>query len=587
VSADAVEICELRQRLLDCAGHALVLGGPGSGKTTIALKKALSRINAGMRPGQSVLFLSFSRAAVARLGEAMKLEIPKAHRGLLSMQTFHSFFWSLLSAHAYLLGIPKKLRILLPQDEQAEYGPIRSRDRNTDNPAWRAWLDRRQQLFREEGRIAFDLFAENAEALFRASQHLRRLIAQRHPLIIVDEAQDTDAHAWRCIELLAPLTQIICLADLEQQIFDHLPGIGPERVVAIREVLNPLEIDLGAQNHRSGGTEIAIFGQDILLGRVRGAPYGGVSSLLYDPRHRDQSTALRMALGKLHRAVRAATGQFARSIAILTHSGASAAKVSAALSSGAKPVRHKLSFDEAEAMLTARFAAFLLEPKSEASRTEDLATALELLATAKAAAGRAAANQWRVWAARVREGRQVRAKFVLSVAAIIDAVREQSFSGEPAKDWTWIKRLLRASGDEDLIACAKSLDYLIAFNRGRRISAGLGAAWIRDGRYTDARSILDQSLAQDQILGGVDDPPGVQVMTIHKAKGKQFDGVIVIREGRHDGQRLVSSFVWWEDQPPYRRSRKILRVAVTRARVHTLLLQHAYPPCPILAGHVL
>jgi DNA helicase-2/ATP-dependent DNA helicase PcrA len=91
------------------------------------------------------------------------------------------------------------------------------------------------------------------------------------PLIIVDEAQDTDAHAWRCIELLSATAQIVCLADLDQQIFDYLPGIGPERVDAIRQTLAPLEIDLGGQNHRSSGT-IAIFGQDILTGRARGAP---------------------------------------------------------------------------------------------------------------------------------------------------------------------------------------------------------------------------------------------------------------------------------------------------------------------------
>jgi DNA helicase-2/ATP-dependent DNA helicase PcrA len=90
-----------------------------------------------------VLFLSFSRAAVARLGEAMKQEVPKTQRSQLSMQTFHSFFWTLLSAHGYLLGAPRKLRILLPQDEQVEYGSIRPRERNVQNADWRAWLKAR------------------------------------------------------------------------------------------------------------------------------------------------------------------------------------------------------------------------------------------------------------------------------------------------------------------------------------------------------------------------------------------------------------------------------------------------------------
>ena len=582
-----MEVCTLRQQLLDCNGHALVLGGPGSGKTTIALKKAVVRINAGMEPGQSVLFLSFSRAAVARVGEATRLEVPKGQRGMLSMQTFHSFFWTLLSAHAYLLGAPKLLRILLPADEQAQYGTIKKKDRNLDNPEWVEWLAERERLFRKEGQIAFELFAENAAKLLHRSRHVRRLIAQRHPLIIVDEAQDTDAEAWRCIELLAPLAQIVCLADLDQQIFDYLPGIGPERIVAIKAALNPLEIDLGGQNHRSGGTEIAVFGQDILLGKVRGSPYIGVSSFSYNPKLRTQSSVLRMAIGILQRAIRKATGKYGRSVAILTHSGGSAAKVSVALNTEPKPVRHQLAFDEAEALLSVRFAAFLLEPKTVEDRPRDLGTSLELLATSKRAVGLAAAKQWQTWALKCHEGKVPKAQFVQAVLWVMDELRSQPFLGDPSKDWNRIKRILRNSSDVHLAEVAKNLDYLVAFNRGKRISGGLGAAWVRDGQYTGARAILDSALAQDQILGGVDDPPGVQVMTVHKSKGKQFDGVIVVREGRHDGKQMVSSLVWWGDHAPYQRSRKILRVAITRAKAHTLMLDPIFPNCLILGEHTL
>lgn len=580
-----MEVCALRQQLLDCAGHSLVIGGPGSGKTTIALKKAVIRIGEGLTPGQSVLFLSFSRAAVARLGEATRQEVPKAQRGMLSMQTFHSFFWTLLSAHSYLLGAPKSLRILLPQDEQERYGTIKSKDRNNDNPAWVAWLAERERLFREDGRIAFDLFPANAAELLERSQHVRRLIAQRHPLIIVDEAQDTNEYSWRCIELLAPATQIICLADLEQQIFDHLPGIGPERIAAIKKSLNPLEIDLGAQNHRSGGTEIAMFGQDILLGKVRGVPYKGISSFSYNPKIRTQSAVMRMSLGMLQRAIRKATGHYGKSVAILTHSGASATKISAALNAEPKPVRHKLSFDEAEAMLTARFVAFLMEPKRIDDRLHDLATALELLAAAKRASGLSVAKQWQTWALKVHGGKLPIAHFVQSLLGVMDDLREQGFSGDPGKDWIRIKRLLRGAGDQHLTDVAKNLDYLVAFNRGKRISSGLGTAWMRNGQYAGAREVLDLALAQDQILGGIDDPPGVQVMTVHKSKGKQFDGVIVVRESRHDGQQHISSFVWWGDEPPYHRSRKILRVAITRAKAHTLVLSPIWPQCPIIGPH--
>ena len=212
------EPCPLRDSVLACEGHALVTGGPGSGKTTIALRKAVKRIQQGMTPGQSALFLSFSRAAVARILDAAKLEATAAEQEQLSIQTFHSFFWDILKAHAYLLGAPRKLSRLLPQDEKALSGGI-----DDEDDEWDQWLIERERLFREEGRIAFDLFAPNATRLLATSSHLLSSLARRHPIIIVDEAQDTGQFAWQCVEMLAPHAQIVCLADLEQQIFDYLP----------------------------------------------------------------------------------------------------------------------------------------------------------------------------------------------------------------------------------------------------------------------------------------------------------------------------------------------------------------------------
>lgn len=48
-----------------------------------------------------------------------------------------------------------------------------------------------------------------------------------------------------------------------------------------------------------------------------------------------------------------------------------------------------------------------------------------------------------------------------------------------------------------------------------------------------------------------------------------------------------SSFVWRNDEPPYEKSRKVLRVGITRARIHTLILDPMWPRCPILKGHAL
>jgi DNA helicase-2/ATP-dependent DNA helicase PcrA len=507
-----------------------------------------------------------------------------AQRSQLNIQTFHSYFWDFLRSHSYLIGSPKHLRILLPQDERAISGGIKERD---DEDAWKDWLIKRDRLYFEDGRIAFDLFAPNAEALLRRSEHLRRIICQRHPLIIVDEAQDTGPHAWACIEQLASSTQILCLAELEQQIFDYLPGIGPERIDAIKKVLKPLEVDLGNQNYRSPGLEIVDFGQDILYSRIKGQPYKGVSCSLYHPKTADWAKTFRMSIGILQRHIRKETGGWGRSLAILTPSAASAAKISSALNSGPKPVRHKLLFDEAEALLAARFSAFLLEPKILNERSNNLAQAIEFLAASKRAIGSSQATKLIDWAEKIRVGKMPRAQLVTKIGALLDEISASPHTGDPGRDWLSIKRALRNSGQPELIKIASQLDYLIAFNRGKRIGANLSEAWLRDGQYTNARECLDLALVQDQLLDGLDDPDGIQVMTIHKSKGKQFDGVIVVREGRHNGQQFVSSFLWMGDSAPYHRSRKILRVAVTRAKFHTLILSPMWPACPILTGHIL
>jgi DNA helicase-2/ATP-dependent DNA helicase PcrA len=287
----------------------------------------------------------------------------------------------------------------------------------------------------------------------------------------------------------------------------------------------------------------------------------------------------------LQKAIQKATGEWGRSIAILLPSGFSAAKVSAAMNSAENPIRHKLLFDEAEAMLAARFAAFLLEPPQANSPFADLGLALDLYSEMKRASGVAEAKAVHDWAVKVRSGKIPRAGFVTALQSVLKDLKSEPMTGDPAKDWTKVRKALLASGDAKVTQIAKHLDYLVAFNRGKRIGRNLGEMWQRDGQYTEARRALELALTQDQLLDGIDDPNGVQVMTIHKAKGKQFDGVIVVREGRHDGKKYVSSFVWRGDVPPYYRSRKILHVAVTRAKVHTLILDPVYPICPILGPH--
>ena len=137
-------------------------------------------------------------------------------------------------------------------------------------------------------------------------------------------------------------------------------------------------------------------------------------------------------------------------------------------------------------------------------------------------------------------------------------------------------------GHYALAVTARDLDYLIAFNRGKRISALLSDLWVNKGGYLGAREALQAAILEDNILDGTEDLTGIHVMTIHRSKGKQFDGVIIFEYPNRVANEWMSSLVWRDDPFPYHRSRRILRVGLTRAISHVLILHPPYPKCPIL-----
>ncbi len=89
-------------------------------------------------------------------------------------------------------------------------------------------------------------------------------------------------------------------------------------------------------------------------------------------------------------------GSFPETVAILVSNNRSALKMSNALNAlgtnVGKVVRHKLLFDEAESLLSARLAAFLLEPKDLTDLEDDVATCMEMIAAARRATGQARAE---------------------------------------------------------------------------------------------------------------------------------------------------------------------------------------------------
>ncbi|SDX52704.1 UvrD-helicase domain-containing protein [Paracoccus sanguinis] len=84
-----------RKSVLEEPGHVLVLGGPGAGKTTLAILKAQAGMS-GMKPGQTALFLSVSRAAVQQIITRCKTVLGRDELSRIEVRTYHSFCWELM-----------------------------------------------------------------------------------------------------------------------------------------------------------------------------------------------------------------------------------------------------------------------------------------------------------------------------------------------------------------------------------------------------------------------------------------------------------------------------------------------------------
>ena len=83
-------------------------------------------------------------------------------------------------------------------------------------------------------------------------------------------------------------------------------------------------------------------------------------------------------------------------------------------------------------------------------------------------------------------------------------------------------------------------------------------------------------LADEMIAGRPAEPHPVTLMNMHKSKGKEFDAVVIV-EGRHRDRLLDPAW----DAKRTLRNRRVLRVAITRAR-HAVILVRPPDAIPLV-----
>ncbi|KAB1089314.1 ATP-dependent helicase [Neorhizobium galegae] len=604
-----MQLTDKQLEIMAAKGHLLVTGGPGSGKTTVSILKAAEMAGRELRPGQKILFLSFARATVSRVVEAIEYEqqIPYEQKRRIDVDTYHSFFWRILKTHGYLIGLPRRLFILTPPAEAIALSLVRfgyvSKNKLTD--AEKSALNgaeetERLRLARDEGRICFDLYAPYVGDILHGSERIRKLIATMYPIIIFDEFQDTNAEQWRVVQALGEFSTLLALADPDQRIYDWI-GADPERLDHFREAFAPTEVDLSTENHRSAGTDIAMFGNDLLTGKFRQEKYNGINFRLYEP-YPDQAMTALVTTTYAARKRLVEAGRKGWSLAILVPTKKMTRLVSDAFRSppaGLTEISHVAAIELDGAILGAEVIAFLMQPDDDGGHFQQFIKLLRNYFHGKGGdtptkgALQEADNIQKAydkWCAAQDAGKAISANSILvAMVAVYQGARALALKGNPDEDWKAVRNLLEQGACARLKELAQEVRNIRLLDRGTQLRQELSQDWRDSGAYRNALAITRQAFVQEHFSTNAKPETGVVLMNMHKAKGKQFDEVIVF-EGwpRVAKGKIVANLdriVRGNDRAEINdQARQNFRVSVTRGKQRTTILTPKGDPCVLLIG---
>tara|TARA_R110000744_G_scaffold158819_1_gene274861 strand:+ start:20756 stop:22498 length:1743 start_codon:yes stop_codon:yes gene_type:complete len=558
-------LCQQRNQILDNTGHMLIVGGPGAGKTTIGLLKARRWILQQTESEQQVLFLSFSNSAIRRIIESADGILTKDVADQVNIKTYHSFAWEIIKSHGYLISSRRNLSIISAQDAAVRAAGLDDND----------WYTEQNRLYDEDGLVTYDQFAPRAVEILNRSSTALDCFCTAYPLILVDEFQDTDEDQWALVKLLAKKSIIIALGDSEQRIYEWRPGVSGTRLQEFTESLDSESFDFTTENNRSPATGIAGFARSLLSPNTQPDFPDDISLLRFPPKQ---------FKNRLHIAVRKALSKANDSknndrptVAVAARSAALVRRISDALSDQAmlpnrtfNPVPHDILFNQNQVLLSARVIAHIMSTMSNPKHVQ-AASILRCIADVMRSKGNITgiknSDTLAKWADKCDDDIFPKTKCVKAISSVIDKLNQNGFVGSPTHDWITIRDLLEASGTKELELIANQARYLRLLRRGSIIEQSLISLWSSQGNYKGAEIALERAILQHQLSDTHRESATVTVMNMHQLKGREYDAVVLVED-------KYSTFSAKDTLPLYSETRRLLQVALTRARHHVVILTH-------------
>lgn len=307
-------------------GHCVVLAGPGSGKTkTLTTAMARTLIEDVLDP-RGVACITYNTEC------AIELETRLSHLGIESgdqafIGTVHGFALSQIIApyaRCVLPELPPAFRVATKEEcrnavERAYYATIneqsnpqdvwavatekRKRDVDRNRPEWRgrnpelaSFIEAYEANLRDQGLLDFEDMPLLAYKLVRDHGWIRDALCARFPVLFVDEYQDL-GHALHELVLLLCFQggmRLFAVGDADQSIYGF-NGANPELLQGLTQRHHVRTISLKF-NYRSGAriirASLGALGEDRDYRGVEGAPEGELNFWCVQGGHDAQAGAI-------------------------------------------------------------------------------------------------------------------------------------------------------------------------------------------------------------------------------------------------------------------------------------------------------
>ena len=289
---------EQRRAVETLDGPVLVLAGAGTGKTRVLTARIAHILSMGLANRAQILAVTFTNKAAREMKERVGQMVGQVAEGMPWLGTFHAIGVKILRAHAELVGLKSDFTILDVDDQVRLLKQLLAAE-NIDDKRWPArmlagmidhWKNRGltpDQVPAGEG-AAFDngkgkklyqayqarlkilnaadfgdLLLENIR-LFRENPEVLRKYQERFKFILVDEYQDTNVAQYLWLRLLAQKSaseasapkNICCVGDDDQSIYGWR-GAEVDNILRFEHDFPGAKIIRLERNYRSTGHILA------------------------------------------------------------------------------------------------------------------------------------------------------------------------------------------------------------------------------------------------------------------------------------------------------------------------------------------